>query len=50
MDPTVGVHHVGGHTVSDNAVNWVAWVNLFLHKFAFSFQNINTSTQYIKSN
>ena len=29
MDPTVGVHHVGGHAVPHNAVNWVAWVNLF---------------------
>ena len=25
VDPAVGVHHVGGHSVSNNTINWVAW-------------------------
>ena len=47
MDPTVGVHHVGGHAVPHNAVNWVAWVNLFQICLFFS-EHQHTSTQYIK--
>ena len=26
VDPAVGVHHVRRHSISNNAVNWVAWV------------------------
>ena len=37
VDPAVGVHHVRRHSISNNAVNWVAWVqkNYVFHKLDF---------------